>query len=127
MCVCVCNQTHEQQLPAIQLMIASLSIDVGLLHYEERDYRAALLHFRESHSLYRELSAASGEHIRVSSLTILANTLAVLGQFREAFGHWREALRITEGTVGHMHEAVREGGRERTVGVGEGLCEGCIL
>ena len=56
----------------------------------------------------RKLAENSGEHILVQPMSILANTLAFMKQYQEAFGLWEECIRITERHVGRSHESLVE-------------------
>lgn len=100
--------THREQHPAVMLMIASLHVDIGIIDYEQSNYESALTSFRKSLQLHRKLAEQSGEHILVQPMSILANTLAFMKKYEEAFQYWEECIRITERHVGRSHESLIE-------------------
>jgi hypothetical protein len=97
---------HEEQQPAVQLMIAHMHSERGIIEFDAATnnaaahsranagasagsaveiYAVALQHFEQALLLTEALAVRSGNHTLCTPLSHTANTLAASGRFDEAF------------------------------------------
>jgi len=99
---------HPQQRSAVLMMVAHMEREIALIYLADNDAMEALKHFEQGLSLSRNLAMQSGDHILVSPLSMMANTLAMLGRFEEAFPLFNEALHLAEVHLGSNHESIAQ-------------------
>ena len=75
---------HSAQKPAVLLMVAHIHSQVGLIHIDARRVPAAHERFLLSYDISLALAAKSGEHVLEDSMSMLANTYAMQGQYDRA-------------------------------------------
>eukprot|EP00392_Amoebophrya_sp_AT5.2_P019053 g19756.t1 len=102
------NNCHHKQRPAVQHMIASLYMDMGLIDYYDNKIQEGLVNFEKSLQLNKKLAESSGEHILVSPMTIMANSYAQLKEYDKAFPFFEKAIKITERHLGKEHDSLSE-------------------
>ena len=96
------------QRPAVQLMIASLYLDLGLIDYYDNKLEDALVSFKRCLSMNKKLSKNSGEHILVQPMEIMANTFSQLGEYAKAFNMYEKCIKIVINHLGKNHESLGE-------------------
>jgi tetratricopeptide (TPR) repeat protein len=96
------------QRPAVQLMIASLHLDMGLIDYYDDKLEESLVNFKKCLSMNEELSKKSGDHITVQPMEILANTYSQLGEYTKAFQLYKKCIKNVINHLGPNHESLGE-------------------
>ena len=99
---------HHLQRAAVNHMIASMYMDIGLIDYYDNKLQDALVNFEKSLNLNKKLAEASGEHILVSPMTIMAISYAQLEDYPKAFAFYEQTIRITERHLGKEHDSLAE-------------------
>lgn len=99
---------HPQQRSAVLMMVSHIEREIALIHIADNKATEALKHFEQALRISRELANQSGEHILVAPISMLANTLAMMGRFDEAFPLFHEAIQLAEIHVGSNHESISQ-------------------
>jgi tetratricopeptide (TPR) repeat protein len=98
----------QLQRPAVELMIASLHLDLGLIDYYDDKLKDALVNFKKCLSMNQKLAKLSGDHITVQPMEIMANTYSQLGEYTKAFQLYENCIKKVINHLGPNHESLAE-------------------
>lgn len=96
------------QRPAVQLMIAALHLDLGLIDYYEGNLKESLINFKKCLAINKKLAEKSGDHILVQPMEIMANTFSRLGEYKKAFILYEKCIKLVASHLGEKHESLAE-------------------
>lgn len=99
---------HEDQRPAVMLMVAHMHSQLAMIALANKDTPAAIKSFAQALNITEQLTLQSGDHILVTPLTQLANARAMAGQFAEASALYRRAITIAQDHLGHEHYSLAQ-------------------
>jgi len=96
------------QRPAVELMIASLHLDLGLIDYYDDKLREAMVNFKKCLAMNKKLAKKSGDHITVQPMEIMANTYSQLGEYTKAYQLYEKCIKNVIKHLGPNHESLGE-------------------
>ena len=97
---------HRDQRRAVMLMVSHMHSEIGLIHLQEKSNIEALEEFQRGLVINREIAGELGDHILVTPLMAVANAYSAVFRYSEAFPLYKEAISITEMTLGNVHESL---------------------
>lgn len=94
---------HQDQKPAVELMLASTEHSFAMVEIEEEDFEEALLHTQKQLRMLEDISSVNGEHILLNPLETAGNLLSQLERYKEAATKYERAMSIISKLYGTEH------------------------